>query len=294
MNANSERVGLIIGSNRGIGRALAMALGQLWGAGDRLYLTARRAEDAAELEAAVAATTAAQVTAFTFDLADEADAALAARRIEADQGGIDVLFQNGAYVARAGRPARDDARPMIAANSHGTLRVLEAFLPLLRPGGRLVIVASGLGTLDRLPGHLQPLFDADRLDPAAVNRNADGYVAQVEAGEDLAAGWPEWVNVPSKVAQVAVTRAFARQARDSGALPSGGLLCAACPGVTLTDATREYMGTVFREEDAQTPEEAALGLLRLLDNEVNVDGYCGELVQQGRVLPFKGAQATYS
>ena len=99
---------------------------------------------------------------------------------------------------------------MIGANSHGTLRVLRAFLPLLRPNGRMVVVASSLGVLGRLPEHLRARFVGE---PDAVNAAMDAYVEAVEAGTAEAEGWPAWVNIPSKVGQVAVTRAFARWAQ---------------------------------------------------------------------------------
>jgi len=101
-----------------------------------------------------------------------------------------------------------------------------------------------------------------------------------------AEGWPDWVNIPSKVGQVAVTRAFAFQARTMGALPRGGLINIANPGVTLTDATRDFMGTVFRAEDSQTPEDAAKGLLDLATLPDGTTEPFAELVEKGRVIPF--------
>ena len=97
-------------------------------------------------------------------------------------------------------------------------------------------------------------------------------------------GWPKWVNIPSKVGQVAVTRAFARRERET--LADGVLVNAACPGVTLTDATRDFIGTVFKAEDARTPEQAAESLLTwLLLPPGTVEPY-GELLKDGAVLPF--------
>ncbi|MEM1436449.1 MAG: SDR family NAD(P)-dependent oxidoreductase [Pseudomonadota bacterium] len=280
------RVGLIIGGNRGIGSALVQELATRWGPGDCIYLTARDHSTAQQVSQQLTETTGQTIRPLCFDLARPDDPSETARRIADEHGGIDLVIQNGAYIARAGHPAVDDARPMIAANSHGTLRVLTAFLPILRERGQIIIVASGLGVLTQLPEQLRPLFDSRRFSPEAINAQADRYVAAVEDGSAAAAGWPDWVNVPSKVAQVAVTRAFARVARDSGCLPPGARINAACPGVTLTDATRPYMGTVFREEDAQTPEVAARELLQMLKPGAMEPAPYGELIQHGKVLNF--------
>ena len=281
----NEKVGVILGGTQGIGRALVAALARRWGRNAFVYLTARREADGAKVvqDLARAGVT---VGALPFDLADlESPAALAAM-IQARHGGVDVVVQNGAYMPRAGVSAAEDARPMIASNSHGTLRVLRAFLPLLRANGRMVVVASSLGVLAKLPEPLRTRFDTRKGDPDAINAVMDNYVDAVEAGVAAAEGWPDWVNIPSKVGQVAVTRAFAFQARAMGALPRGGLINIANPGVTLTDATRDFMGTVFRAEDAQTPEDAAKGLLDLATLPDGTTEPFAELVEKGRVIPF--------
>ena len=281
----NEKVGVILGGTRGIGRALVAALAQRWGASAHVYLTARHAADGArvvhELKQAGVA-----VAALPFDLADPQSPAALAAMIQARHGGVDVVVQNGAYMPRAGVSAAEDARPMIASNSHGTLRVLRAFLPLLRANGRMVVVASSLGVLAKLPDPLRTRFDTRKGDPDAINAVMDNYVDAVEAGVAAAEGWPDWVNIPSKVGQVAVTRAFAFQARAVGALPKGALINIANPGVTLTDATRDFMGTVFRAEDAQTPEVAAKGLLHLATLPDGTTEPFAELVEKGRIVPF--------
>jgi NAD(P)-dependent dehydrogenase (short-subunit alcohol dehydrogenase family) len=144
------KVGVILGGTRGIGLALSAALARLWGASGRVYLTARAAADGARVVAELAARGIA-VDHLPFDLADPESPHSLAMRLKQRHGGVDVVVQNGAYMPRAGVPAAEDARPMIASNSHGTLRVLRAFLPILRDNGRMVVVASSLGVLAKLP-----------------------------------------------------------------------------------------------------------------------------------------------
>ena len=56
--------------------------------------------------------------------------------------------------------------------------------------------------------------------------------------------------------------------------------------MTLTDATKDFMGTVFKQEDAQSPEAAAAGLMSLLNVQVGSDPIHGELIQFGEVINF--------
>lgn len=284
----TQQIAIVLGGTRGIGRALVESLARDWADRGIVYLTARRAADGGATVAELASRGVA-VRWLPFDLADRDAPATLAQALADRHGGVDVVVQNAAYMPRSGVPARDDARPMIEANSHGTLRVLRAFLPVLRRHGRLVVVASSLGVLAKLAPSLRPRFDTQAGDPDAINAVMEAYVAAVEAGTAAAEGWPDWVNIPSKVGQVAVTRAFARWARRSGALPEGALINAANPGVTLTDATREFMGSVFRAEDAQTPEQAAEPLRWLATLPLGAAGPYGELVERQRVIAFGDA-----
>lgn len=45
-----------------------------------------------------------------------------------------------------------------------THAVLRSFGPVLRPGGRLLVVASSLGTLGHLDSRVRHLFDSASLD----------------------------------------------------------------------------------------------------------------------------------
>jgi NAD(P)-dependent dehydrogenase (short-subunit alcohol dehydrogenase family) len=274
-----------LGATRGIGRALVKQLAKHWGSAGLVYLTARTAADG-ERTVEELAKEGVTVHYLLFDLADAHSPQNVAQELRRRHGGIDVLVQNGAYMPRAGVRAADDARAMIAANNHGTLRVLRAFLPMLRENGRIVVVASSLGVLARLPEPLRPRFDTTRADPDVINQVMDQYVTAVESGTAEADSWPEWVNIPSKVGQVAVTRAFARWAKNARALPHGVLINIANPGVTLTDATKDFMGTVFRRENAQTPEQAAAPLLWLVTLPPGATTPYGELVERRAVIPF--------
>lgn len=79
------------------------------------------------------------------------------------------------------------------------------------------------------------------------------YVGEALAGRAEAGGWGDWINVPSKVAQVAATKVFARdfaaeaRARDV-------LVNAVCPGLVDTEASRPWFADVSR---VKSPDDAA-------------------------------------
>ena len=279
------RVGIVTGSNRGIGLALVRRLCRLWGEDGVVYLTARRDSDG---EAAVALLRSEGLSPnyHRLDLASGDSVVSLARHIGRTHGGVDVVIQNGAYAPAPGSPASADARPMIEANNHGSCRMLREFRPLLREGARMLVVASGFGTLARLPAHLQPLLDGDARTPAEIEAAMDVYVAAVEDGTAKQRGWPDWVNVTSKVGQVALTRATAREWRADPGLPRDVLLNAVCPGWTITDATRGYLATM-PEVKAKTPDEAAVDVIWLAALPAGTKTPHGELVQYRKVIPFR-------
>lgn len=283
------RIAVVVGATRGIGLALAAALARAWTPQDRVYLTARKAEDG---ERAVATTRAAlgeagaELDWALFDLVDPDSPRRLADRLADRHGGVDAAILVGAFAPAHDAPPERDARPMVEANNHGALRFLDAFAPILRPNARLAVTASGFGLLKNLPERLKPLFDTKIASAGEIDRTMDDYVAAAESGRLEAEGWPLWINIPSKIGQVAVTRAFARAYSRDPARKPGVLINAVCPGLTLTDATRGLMDNVFKGRTAQTPEEAAAHMVWLLTLPAGASEPYGELVQQRRVLPY--------
>src|SRR5947209_4012223 len=133
------RTALVTGANQGLGLALVKGL---VGRVDRVLLTGR---DPARV-AAAAADTGAEGRAL--DVRDAAAIAALADEL----GAIDLVVSNaGARMSPAVAPA-DQVDAVVETNNLGTIRMLRAFAPRLRPGGRLLVVASSFGTL----GHLDP------------------------------------------------------------------------------------------------------------------------------------------
>jgi carbonyl reductase 1 len=273
----SPRIALVTGANQGLGLALVQGLADRLDPTDRVLLTGR---DRGRVDRAVAALGPrhATVEGHVLDVRDAGAIAALAGSL----GAVDIVISNAAARMAPDRTPAEMIDAVVETNNLATTRMLRAFLPILRPGGRMLVVASSFGTLDRLPADIRARFaDARTLDD--VDAAVAAWRAAVRDGRAVAEGWPEWINIPSKVAQVAAVRAAAtpRRARD---LADGTLLAAVCPGLIDTDASRPWFDDM---RSAQTPAQAAGPILDLAFDP----RFHGELVQFGRVLPWEPATA---
>ncbi|MEV4053918.1 SDR family NAD(P)-dependent oxidoreductase [Amycolatopsis sp. NPDC049688] len=268
------RIAVVTGANQGLGFALVRGLAARLAPEDLVLLTGRDPGRVAEAAARVAAdpATRSRVEGHVLDVSDAAAVARFARP-------ADIVLSNAIAALDPDRQA-EQADVFLDVANGGTHAVLRSFGPLLRPGGRLLIVASSLGTLGHLPEPLRPRFDGVSLDD--VEKAVEDWRAAIHDGTSAAAGWPEWINVPSKVAQVAAVRAVAAERRDTD-LANGTLVAAVCPGLVDTRASRPWFSDFSQ---AQTPDEAARKVLDLVFADVDPATY-GELVRYGRVLPWR-------
>ena len=276
----ASRTALVTGANQGLGRALVEALAAGLGPTDRVLLTGRDPDRVRAAAAAVADGPAtARVEGRVLDVRDaDAIAALAA-----ELGAVDIVFSNATSRMRPEADPVDEVDAVAATSNLATTRMLRAFAPRLRPGGRLIVVASALGTLDKLDERVAGRFAAaatESLD--AVDALVADWRAAVHAGRAEAEGYGTWLNIPSKVAQVAAVRALARQRRDDD-LSHGRLLMALCPGLIDTDASRPWFEDM---STAQTPAQAAAWPVELALAPTFDPAFYGELVQFGKVLPW--------
>ncbi|HEX7307457.1 SDR family NAD(P)-dependent oxidoreductase [Lentzea sp.] len=269
---------LVTGATQGLGLALAEGLAQRLTPADTVYLTGRDAEKVAAA-ARMAPGGGAVVRGELLDVADPEAATTLARTVEERHGGIDIVFGNA--VMRVGPD--DDPRAIIddytEVNNFGTTRLLRAFTPLLHDNGRLFVVASSLGTLR----HLAPVLHEQFTGPSSLDE-LDERVARwrdaTKDGRAKAGAWPGFVNIPSKIGQVAAVRVLARQRREADAR-RGVLIASVCPGMINTPTSALWWDV----STAPTPAQAAIPLLDLAFDPVRPDHY-GELVRHGEVVPF--------
>jgi NAD(P)-dependent dehydrogenase (short-subunit alcohol dehydrogenase family) len=274
----ASRTALITGANQGLGLALVEGLAARLGRSDRVLLTGRDADRVAGAAAAVP-TGGARIEGRVLDVRDpDAIAALAD-----ELGEVDIVFSNASARMSPDADAADEVDAVLETSNLATTRMLRAFAPRLRPGGRLIVVASALGTLDKLDARVRPRFAAaaERLD--AVDALVGEWRDAVHSGRAQAEGFGSWLNIPSKVAQVAAVRAIAAERRAAD-LEHGRLLAALCPGLIDTDASRPWFADM---SEAQTPAQAAAWPVELVLSDDVDPGYYGELVQFGKVLPWE-------
>lgn len=201
---------LVTGANKGIGLETARRLAAL---GFKVWLGARDAERGAAAAEALRGE-GSDVEWLELDVTSDASVAAAAQTIAARVSSLDVLVNNAGiapgYVDALGPdgryerpPSREDIADIRATydvNVFGSVRVTQAFLPLLlaSSGARVVMVSSYLGSIARAAGESQ-------------SPNVMGYGS-------------------SKTALNAITVAFARELA-----PRGIMVNAAAPGYTATD-----------------------------------------------------------
>jgi len=277
-----SKIAIITGANQGLGFALAEGLVQQLASEDVVYITGRD-HDRVRAAATRIAGARAQVRGEVLDVRDGAAVTAFADAMAARHGGIDVVFSNAAARLRPRTPSAELVGPFVDTNNLGTTRMLRAFDPILRPGGRLLVVASDFGSLRRLPAHLHRRFDTDAMSLDDVDTTMLAWRDAVMDGLATEEGWPEWINIPSKVGQVAAVRVLARQRRAADA-QDGTLVAAICPGLVDTQASRPWFEDMG---EAQTPAQAALAPLRVALGRATDRSFYGELAQFGRVLPWR-------
>ena len=239
----NKPVALVTGANKGIGKEIARQLGAqgltvLVGVRDL-----RRGEEAAaELK-----TSGVNSHAVRLDVTDEASIAEAARRIEEEFGGLDVLVNNAAIAQDSVPPSQLDMatlRRTFETNVFGVVAVTQAMLPMLRKSsaGRIVNLSSGLASLAQ---NSDPDWAFDSVNLLAYNS--------------------------SKTALNAVTVQFAKELRDTPIKVN-----AADPGYTATDMNG-HSGTRTVEQGAT----AAVRLATLPD-----DGPTGSFFDEDGVVPW--------
>ena len=193
---SEKTIALVTGANKGIGYAVAAGLGALgWNVGVA-------ARDDGRREAAVAKLIAAGVDAFgvSLDVTDDASVAAAAQQVEERAGRLDVLVNNAGIVGRwPDAPTTltpEDVRTVLETNVIGTIRVTNAFLPLLRRSAH----------------------------PRVVNQSSHLASLTLNIGEASGA------YAPSKTFLNALTVQYAKELKGSGILINN-----ACPGYVATD-----------------------------------------------------------
>jgi len=223
----AERVAVVTGANRGIGREISRQLARR---GNRVVLTARDAEKGEVARAALAAE-GLPVAFRPLDVTRPEQAGALARWLDAEYGRLDILVNNAGVLidpksARAATVGVEVARGTMETNVLGPLVVTQALLPLMRKGGygRIVNLSSTLGQLAGM-GAGTPAY---RISKTALNALTRTLAAELDgAGVKVNSMSPGWVrtdmggpSAPRSVEEGADTAVWLATLPDDG--PSGG------------------------------------------------------------------------
>jgi carbonyl reductase 1 len=281
MSETQSRVAIVTGANQGLGFALVEGLCGALGPADAVYLTARDERRGAEaIERLRGRGLAPRFQ--CLDVCDAREIDELASRLGAEHGGVDLVISNACHRLTRERSQVEQVRPFVDTSNLATTRLLHAFGPRLRDGGRFIVVASGFGRLRYLPARLHARFDG----AASLGELDDvmrAYVDAVERGVAAAEGWPDWINIPSKVGQVASMRVYARARREESER-RGLVIAAVCPGLVDTPLSRPWFDDLSK---AQTPEVAARDVI-WLSTAPRAEVPYGELVQHRKILSWNG------
>jgi NAD(P)-dependent dehydrogenase (short-subunit alcohol dehydrogenase family) len=218
-----ERVALVSGGNRGIGREVAR---QLANKGIRVVIGSR---DLGKGEA-VAKELGDGVVATQLDVTDEESIRSAISFVERELGRLDVLVNNAGiadgWSGTAAEADFDRVKEILETNLFGAWRLAKVALPLMRKNGygRIVNVSSGMGQLSDMGGH-SPGY---RVSKTGLNALTRMLTAELQ-GENILVNsvCPGWVrtdmggeNARRSVEQGADTPVWLATLSDDG--PTGG------------------------------------------------------------------------
>jgi NAD(P)-dependent dehydrogenase (short-subunit alcohol dehydrogenase family) len=201
-------------------------------------------------------------------------------------GGVDVVFQNAAARITPDLPQREQVDTFIETNNLGTNRIIRAFRGLLNDHARFIVVASSFGSLRHLPEPLHAKFDVATKTLDDIEQVLSDYAAAVKDGSAEKQGWPEWINIPSKIGQVASMRIFARDFRED-ARRRNIMINAVCPGLLDTEASRPWFTNM---EHAKQPDEAVDDLLWLANQQEWNEAAYGTMFQYRQEIPWNSQE----
>jgi NAD(P)-dependent dehydrogenase (short-subunit alcohol dehydrogenase family) len=225
------RIAVVTGGNRGMGLETCR---QLAGRGARVVLTSR---DPAKGAAAAGRLRDAglDVHHHQLDVADDDSIRRLAEFVRSEFGRLDILVNNAGIVRGRDEPRERAMRPfdaspaglraVLATNLIGPFLLCQALIPLMRAGGRVVNVSSGMGQLIDMGAD----FPAYRISKAGLNALTRILASELEGtGIKVNAACPGWVRTDMggagatrSVEEGVATAIWLATLPDDG--PSGGL-----------------------------------------------------------------------
>ncbi|KAM3863258.1 carbonyl reductase [NADPH] 1-like [Diretmus argenteus] len=253
----STRVAVVTGSNKGIGLAIVKALCQQFKG--NVYLMSRdsgRGQEAVEALGSEGL----KPMFHQLDIDDLNSITTAAKYFKDKYGGVDVLINNAgiAFKGADTTPFATQAEVTLKTNFFATNDMLTQFLPIVKPGGRVVNVSSFVSSraLNLCSPALQERFRSEDLSEEELVGLMHQFVEATKKDEHKKGGWPETAYGVSKLGLTALSMILAR--RLSKERPGDQILLnACCPGWVRTDMAGDK-APKSPDEGAVTPVYLAL------------------------------------
>jgi carbonyl reductase 1 len=252
---NMDRIALVTGANKGIGREIAKLLAahnnnnknddsnKYFGIIPILACRTNGFQTAQELG----------VEHWVYlDLTNETSIEACAAYIEKTFGRLDILINNAAicfndptlYGKVPYTPFQKQANITVETNYFGTKRVCHAMMPLLLKGQqpRIINIASSAGRLGilRSPEKIQ-FFTNPHLTVRQLDQSMQEFCHAVETGVHAAQGWPNTCYGMSKLALIAYTKLLAREyAANSDADPNS-VSSSSASSATLSNTKKPFI-----------------------------------------------------
>ena len=276
---------LVTGANQGLGYALVQHLCQSLPSSSKVFLAARSEERGRDACKAIAAEANIQTQPIllVLDVGKDESVSAARKCLEGEHGvsSLDVLIHNAASRIDKETDRKEQVGEFFNVNNQGTIRMIREFSPLVTK--RFVVVSSSFGQLLRLPPSLQPNFDETvQTTLQALEEQQQAYVADVISGEDVKKGYPDWINIVSKIAQVTAVKIGQRDAKAAG---QATRFISICPGLIQTEASRPWFDAESFAK-APLPSAVAKDVISVIDSEDIPDGVLVQ-AQEHKVLPWR-------
>ena len=219
MSNSEKRIALVTGANRGLGLETVRQLQQN---GIEVWLSARNQNEG------MLAANKVNASFVSIDVTSHDSIADAVDQVRDLNGRLDILINN-AGITMDGFNGRV-ARGTIATNLEGAISVTDAFLPIMPDGATIVMISSGMGTLDAFSKELKRRF----IDPT-ISRNdlhslMDEFIAAVDDSSYAKKGWPGAAYTVSKAGLNAFVRMLSRDLEKRSIIVN-----AVSPGWVRTD-----------------------------------------------------------
>ncbi|MBM9547393.1 SDR family NAD(P)-dependent oxidoreductase [Leptospira sp. 201903074] len=165
MKESKERIALVTGANRGIGKQVSIDLAKQ---GIYVLIGARNPSEAEDTLAAVKAVGKGEI--ISLDVSKEQSISEALDTITGSFGKLDILVNNAGIFADPGSfydTTTEDLHRTLLVNLYGPFRLIQTFLPMMIQNnfGRIVNVSSGMGQLSDMGGG----YPAYRISKTSIN-----------------------------------------------------------------------------------------------------------------------------